>query len=224
MRPGKVRGGQLNVKESSVVPQAAMHTNAFSETAPRQAVRTSRPYTRQFEPSAARDVTQFVVASGRRLEHATGDCRTVYFFEIDSLARFSMADLIQAIFVTPGLAFARLGGSSTPQFAYDWIDTIAPRADGETSIAPAWTIAIQPDGSASPFMPDSVTFRDGDLIRPVAPFYEIWARVGDAGSAPREVPLTPALLQANGLALAALQMKVTARNLKAARRTSDPQL
>ena len=92
-----------------------------------------------------------------------------------------MADLIQAIFVTPGLAFARLGGSSTPQFAYDWIDTRAPRADGETSIAPTWTIAIQPDGSPAPFMPDSVTFRDGDLVRPVAPFYEIWARVGDTG-------------------------------------------
>ena len=138
-----------------------------------------------------------------------------------------MADLIQAIFVTPGLAFARLGGSSTPQFAFEWIDTRAPRADGETSIAPAWTIAVQPDGSAAPFMPDSVTFRDGDLIRPVAPFYEIWARIGEAGTAPtswQSVPLTPALLQANGLALAALQMKVTARNLKAARRTGNPQL
>ena len=137
-----------------------------------------------------------------------------------------MADSIQAIFVTPGLAFARLGGSSTPQFAYDWIDTRAPRADGETSIAPAWTIAVQPDGSAAPFMPDQVTFRDGDLIRPVAPFYEIWARVGETGSAPatwRAVPLRPALLQANGLALAALRMKVTARNLKAARRTGNPQ-
>lgn len=133
-----------------------------------------------------------------------------------------MVDLIQAIFVTPALAFARLGGSSTPQFAYDWIDTRAPRADGETSIAPAWTIAVQPDGSPAPFMPDSVTFRDGDLIRPVAPFYEVWARVGDATDPPanwRDVPLTPALLQANGLALSALQMKVTARNLKAARRT-----
>ena len=73
-------------------------------------------------------------------------------------------------------------------------------------------------------MPDSVTFRDGDLVRPVAPFYEIWARVGDAGGALREVPLTPALLQANGLALAALQMKVTAQNLKAARRTGNRQL
>lgn len=138
-----------------------------------------------------------------------------------------MADVIQAIFVTPGLAFARLGGSSTPQFAYDWIDTRAPRADGETSIAASWTIAIQPDGTPAPFMPDSVTFRDGDLIRPVAPFYEIWARVGDAGSAPatwREVPLTPALLQANSIALPAVQMKVTARNLKAARRTTNPQL
>ncbi|MBR0755539.1 hypothetical protein JQ604_25445 [Bradyrhizobium jicamae] len=138
-----------------------------------------------------------------------------------------MADSIQALFVTPALAFARLGGSSTPQFAYDWIDTRAPRADGETSIAPAWTIAVQPDGSPAPFMPDSVTFRDGDLIRPVAPFYEIWARIGDAGDPPanwRDVPLTPALLQANGLALAALQIKVTAQNLKAARRTSNKQL
>ena len=138
-----------------------------------------------------------------------------------------MADSIQAIFVTPGLAFARLGGSSTPQAAYDWIDTRAARADGETSIAPAWTIAVLPDGSPQPFMPDAIAFRDGDLIRPVAPYYEIWARVGETGSAPatwRDAPLTPALLQSNGLALPALQMKVTARNLKAARRTANPQL
>jgi hypothetical protein len=138
-----------------------------------------------------------------------------------------MADVIQAIFVTPGLAFARLGGSTTPQCAYDWIDTRAPRADGETTIAPAWTLAVQPDGSPQPFMPDSVAFRDGDLIRPVAPFYEVCARVGDAGSAEatwRDVPLTSALLLANGFALAALQLKVTARNLKAARRAGNPQL
>jgi hypothetical protein len=138
-----------------------------------------------------------------------------------------MADLIQAIFVTPGLAFARLGGSSTPLSAYDWIDTKDPRADGETTIAPTWSLTVQPDGSPQPFMPDSVGFRDGDLIRPVAPFYEIWARVGDPGSAPatqRDIPLTPALLQANGMALADLQIKVTARNLKAARRTANPDL
>jgi hypothetical protein len=138
-----------------------------------------------------------------------------------------MTDVIQAIFVTPGLAFSRLGGSSTPQCAYDWVDTQAPRADGETTIAPTWTLAVQPDGSLQPSMPDSVAFRDGDLIRPVAPFYEVWARVGDAGSNPvtwRDVPLTPALLQANGLALAALQLRITARNLKAARRAGNPQL
>jgi len=138
-----------------------------------------------------------------------------------------MADVIQAIFVTPGLAFARLGGSSTPQCAYDWVDTRAPRVDGETTIAPAWTLAVQPDGSLQPFMPDSIAFRDGDLIRPVAPFYEVWARIGEPASAPaalRDVPLTPTLLQANGLALVALQMKVTARNLKAARRAGNLQL
>jgi hypothetical protein len=138
-----------------------------------------------------------------------------------------MADAIQAIFVTPGLAFARLGSSSTPLSAYDWIDTRAPRADGETSIAPAWSLTVQPDGSAQPFLPDTVGFRDGDLIRPVAPFYEVWARLGQAGSAPatwQDAPLTPALLQAHGLALADLEIKVTARNLKAARRTANPDL
>jgi hypothetical protein len=138
-----------------------------------------------------------------------------------------MADAIQAIFVTPGLAFARLGGSSTPLSAYDWIDTRAPRADGETTIAPAWSLTVQPDGSPQPFLPDTVGFRDGDLIRPVAPFYEIWVRLGDAGTAPaswRDAPLTPALLQAQGRTLADLQIKVTAQNLKAARRTANPDL
>jgi hypothetical protein len=146
---------------------------------------------------------------------------------MSAICENTMADIIQAIFVTPGLAFARLGGSSTPQCAYDWVDTRAPRVDGETTIAPTWTLAVQPDGSLQPFVPDSISFRDGDLIRPVAPFYEVWARVGDPGSSPtawRDVPLTPTLLQANGLALVALQMKVTARNLKAARRAGNAQL
>lgn len=135
-----------------------------------------------------------------------------------------MPDIIQAIFVTPSLAFARLGGSSTPQGAFDWVDNRVPRSDGETTIAPAWTLAVQPDGSVQPFMPDTVTFRDGELIRPVAPFFEIWARVGAAGSAPaawQDTPLTPVLLADNGMALAGLVIKVTARNLKAARRTGD---
>ncbi|WP_354256149.1 hypothetical protein [Bradyrhizobium sp. F1.13.3] len=59
----------------------------------------------------------------------------------------------------------------------------------------------------------------------MAPFFEVWARLGESGSAPAtwtEAPLTTALLAADGLSLASLRVAVTARNLKAARRTGDP--
>ena len=142
-----------------------------------------------------------------------------------------MAKIIQEIFVTPGLAIARLGGSSTPQCAFDWIATQAARSDGSTTIKPAWSLAVQPDGSVQPFLPDSVTFRDGDLIRPVAPFLEIWVRIGEEGSKPESwlsEPLTAAMLQehqgAQSPDLSVLGVQVTARNLKAARRTGNQQL
>jgi len=97
----------------------------------------------------------------------------------------------------------------------------APRADGETPSHRPGRWRSSPTARRSPLCRTRLD-SGCDLIRPVAPFYEIWARVGDAGSAPetwRDIPLTPALLRAsNGLALDALQMKVTAQNLKAARR------
>lgn len=132
---------------------------------------------------------------------------------------------IQALFITPSFAVARLGGSTTPLHSYDWVDSQRFRSESETDIAPSWTLAVQPDGSVAPFLPTSIAFRDGDLIRPVAPFFEVWARLGASGSAPTtwtEAPLTTALLTADGLSLASLRLAVTARNLKAARRTGDP--
>ena len=89
---------------------------------------------------------------------------------------------IQALFITPSFAVARLGGSTTPLHSYDWVDSQRPRSESETDIAPSWTLAVQPDGSVAPFLPTSIAFRDGDLIRPVAPFFEIWARLGASGS------------------------------------------
>jgi hypothetical protein len=132
---------------------------------------------------------------------------------------------IQALFITPSFAVARLGGSTTPLHSFDWVDNQRPRSESETDIAPSWTMAVQPDASVAPFLPTSIAFRDGDLIRPVAPFFEVWARLGASGSAPTtwtEAPLTTALLAADGLSLASLRLAVTARNLKAARRTGDP--
>ena len=138
-----------------------------------------------------------------------------------------MAEIIQEIFITPPIAIARLGGGTTPQDSYRWVESPNPRSNGETTIAPDWSLTVQADGTVAPVMPTLLQFRDGSLIRPVCPFFELWALVGEPGSAPatwREVPVTPALLTAQGATLNNLVFQIDAKNLKVARRTSNPDL
>ena len=129
-----------------------------------------------------------------------------------------MPELIQSIFIDPPIGIARVGGSTSPQDAYDWVQSLDPRADGETSVAPAWSLDVMADGSIQPRMPTAVTFRDdAALIRPVCPFFEVWALVGESGSAPetwRETPLTTALLAQHGTDESALTIRVNAQNCK----------
>ena len=138
-----------------------------------------------------------------------------------------MAAKIQALFINPPLVVARLGGSSVPQDAYVWRQSPDPRADGETAIAPTWSLTILADGSAQPQMPSELVFRDGALIRPVCPFLEVWALMGEDGSGPNswsEVPLTTRLLTQHGANESNVTFRVDAHNLKAARRTANPAL
>lgn len=138
-----------------------------------------------------------------------------------------MAQTIHRIFVDPPIAIARLGGSSTPQDAYGWETPANPRSESNTIVAPWWTLDVQADGSIEPRMPTSVTLRDGNLIRPVAPFFEIWASVGEIGSPPsrwRDRPVTPALLRKFNLAESSLSFQFDAQNHKAARRMVDSNL
>jgi hypothetical protein len=138
-----------------------------------------------------------------------------------------MSDVIQSIFIEPPIAIARVGGSTVPQAAYLWVESPDPRSDGETTIIPAWSLDVLPDGSVSPTKPADLQFRDGALIRPVSPFFELRALVGAPGSAPgtwRETPVTPALLSQHGASPSNLTLKIDAHNLKAARRTGRPAL
>jgi hypothetical protein len=138
-----------------------------------------------------------------------------------------MARTIQAIFIDPPIAVARLGGSNAPQDAYRWVEAVNPRSDGSTVIAPWWTLDVLGDATVEPRMPTSIRLRDGDLIRPVAPFFEIWALVGEPGSPPsqwREEPLTPKLLQACRTDESALTIQIDAKNRKVARRMVDDNL
>jgi hypothetical protein len=138
-----------------------------------------------------------------------------------------MAEVMQTIFLTPPIAIARLGGSTAPQDAYIWVQSPNPRSSGETTIAPDWSLTVQADGTVEPVKPTALQFRDGALIRPVCPFFELWAFVGEPGSAPatwKEVPVTPALLTQHGATLNDLIFRIDAKNFKAARRTSNPEL
>ena len=135
-----------------------------------------------------------------------------------------MTDMIHALYCDPPIAIARLGGSTAPLVAYAWAPHANPRNDDDTGIVPDWSLEVLPDGSLAPFLPQEVRFRDGPAIRPVCPFVEVWARMGEAGSDAstwRDAPLTEALLADSGLDLSALSFKVEARNAKAARRTGN---
>lgn len=138
-----------------------------------------------------------------------------------------MAQALQGIFVEPAVAIARLGASSTPQDSFSWGPEANPRAGADTALRPEWTLDIQPDGSVVPRIPDRLTFRDGDLIRPVCPYFEIWAWLGEPQSDRSTwsaVPLTPSLLQAHGLKTSDVLVRFEAINAKASRRRNNPAL
>lgn len=125
---------------------------------------------------------------------------------------------IDQILFLPPMAVARLGSSDTPLEAFTWSEDPSLYGAGLTVITPTITLAVQTDGSVRPNLPDTITFRDGNLFRPAAPFLELWAKVQGVDELQ---PLTLNLLKANGTGPESLSFTVTAANRKAARRTGD---
>jgi hypothetical protein len=128
-----------------------------------------------------------------------------------------MAQIEQILFLPP-MAVARLGGSDSPLEAFTWAEDPSLHGAGLTVITPTMTLAVQSDGSVRPNLPDTITFRDGNLYRPAAPFLELWAIVQGSNTVQ---PLTLNLLAENGAGPQSLSFTVTAANRKAARRTAD---
>ncbi|MFM0336862.1 hypothetical protein [Paraburkholderia fungorum] len=88
-------------------------------------------------------------------------------------------------------------------------------------IRPTLSFRVLRDGSLNPFLPQAIFFRDGPLglIRPTAPFFEVW---GKFEGAQELQPLTATRLEELGGALSGVSYRVSAANLKATRRTKDP--
>ena len=99
---------------------------------------------------------------------------------------------VDEVFFVPPMAVSRLGGSDIPLASFTWIEDPSLHGAGRTVIAPARSLEVLADGSVRPFHPVSIHFRDGNLLRPVSPFFELWV-LGDG----KQQPLTPAWLKAN---------------------------
>src|SRR5215469_3150154 len=130
---------------------------------------------------------------------------------------------IQEIFFLPPLAIARLGGSETPLDCFVWNTDKSIHGGNRTMIEPAVSLRVMSDGSARPFMPSVIQFRDGALLRPVAPFFELWATVcddgDDTGASCRHVPVNLKFLERKNASLDSVEYTVTVGNRKAQRRT-----
>jgi hypothetical protein len=126
--------------------------------------------------------------------------------------------MITELRILPPLVIARLGSSPHPLDNYD----LSPPEDllGFRKLAPAETLVVdEKSGEISRVhKPPKILFRDGDRIRPVAPFLEVFARV-DAGELK---PLTRQILKDHKLTPADLKWTVKVGNLKVFRRTGDP--
>jgi len=130
-------------------------------------------------------------------------------------------DTVLELFIRPPLAIARLGDSDVPLECFDWsTDRKLGGAHG-TVIRPAVTLEVMADGSVYPYWPNVIRFRDGERLRPVAPFFELWAVVQTADERTTTEPVTLKLLDRVGGSVAGVQYTLTVANRKAQRRTGS---
>ncbi len=134
-------------------------------------------------------------------------------------------DTIQEIFFLPPMAVARLGPGETPLESYEWQQDRDAHGNNKTVIRSNITLREVEDGSVTAYLPDpdTIRFRDeGGALRPVAPFFELWARMRDPKTGEDyETPVTLDLLGEQGLSLQNVRYTVTVGNTKAERRTGD---
>jgi hypothetical protein len=121
--------------------------------------------------------------------------------------------------ILPPFAIARLGSSIDPMDNYDLVIT---DPIGTRQIQAARTLLVDPQtGQMSvKHPPFTVSFRDSQgNIRPIAPFLELWVQFDTAAEF---VPLTIDILAEFGLTPDAVQWSAHVANIKAYRRTGDP--
>ncbi|MEM7422389.1 MAG: hypothetical protein AAF334_01630 [Pseudomonadota bacterium] len=125
----------------------------------------------------------------------------------------------------PPMAVARVGGAQRPVDAYHWQQATNPHRGVQTRIVPAPTLEQvqigeqdgRPQYSLRVTQPEHIEFKDSEgRIRPVAPFFELWAAVQDGVTGDvRQIPVNDAFLESVGASRKDVWFRVTAANRKA---------
>ena len=127
--------------------------------------------------------------------------------------------MIKRIWLYPPLAFARVGGSSTPCENFYWgPDDLTPDGTARTRLVAAETLRVAEDGTVTSHQPlptDSVIFKDNEGFRPVCPFFEVHAEWESDSGEKGGGPLTEAMLERFKLPADKLSWRVEVFNLKA---------
>jgi len=122
--------------------------------------------------------------------------------------------MLKRIWLVQPMAFARVGGSSTPLANYYWTTPdLSPHGSGRTRVVAAESLEVAADGTVTAVPPPadgSIVFKDDEGIRPACPFFELHGE-WDGGSG----QITPAVLQACGLTLDDVTWEVHQANHKA---------
>jgi hypothetical protein len=142
-----------------------------------------------------------------------------------------MTRAIKELRILPPFAIARLGSADEPMDNYT-IELDAPENQdqplGYRALKPLPTLIVgersgEIEGVRTPQLPlqFKVHGKNGEQIRPVAPFLEVFAVVETGRKEDELVPLTVELLSENGLSVKDVSWTVSVANRKVARRTGD---
>jgi hypothetical protein len=115
------------------------------------------------------------------------------------------------------MVIARVGASPSPMDNYDVrVRENDPLGFRELRRAPTLVVDRATGRITAEQTPAALRFKDGNRVRPIAPFLELWCDTGDGVLR----PLTTAILTAEGLTPASVRWQARAANLKAFRRTT----
>lgn len=131
--------------------------------------------------------------------------------------------MIKRIWLHPPLAIARVGASPEPCVSFMWgPNDTHPQGTGSTTLQPTETLTLSAAGEVSASSPHEIRFRDEHGIRPVCPFFELFAEWTSDDGTSHTGAVTQRMLADHGLSVSDVTWEVHVCNSKAYHYTFQP--